>query len=388
MLGFAAAKGPKTGDTPIRNPMAEPGIPTVTNPAADAVSIVWGVPGPCTGYVEYGDSPSLGKTARGMIDAFMPYDESVLSVRLKGLTPGSTVHYRTVTRSARYLPGFKVSQGEEKRSAIYRFIMPGPSGPARIAIWNDTHQQHDTIDALGDATDKFAPGLLVFNGDIVLSEFAGSNQLIDCFLNFGTAKPGWPGRVMAYVRGNHDAAGKACRDVVRYAPREGDEGHRNIIRMGPVCILTMDTGSWLDLTDFDGYRDQQKAWLEKAVKDPRFTGASYKIVCCHIPLRWKNPKRERDWCPHADALWTPVFAGAGVQAVISGHTHEFWHDAPTAARPYHQIVSGGPKLKAGGWSPTPACLTTLETTKDKLVIAVTEVLSKKNLLTLELPPVK
>ena len=72
-------------------------------------------------------------------------------------------------------------------------------------------------------------------------------------------------------------------------------------------------------------------------------------------------------------------------AQISGHTHGFWHDAPTAARPFHQIIGGGPQTKSTDWSPTPATVIKLEADEKTLSLEVVEAASRRSLLSLKLP---
>ena len=89
--------------------------------------------------------------------------------------------------------------------------------------------------------------------------------------------------------------------------------------------------------------------------------AKFKVAFCHIPLFDANPKANPGDVAPADTapqythdfaiwqrtcanLWSPYFKKAGVQLVIAAHQHQFRYDAPTADRPWAQIVGGGPEL--------------------------------------------
>jgi 3',5'-cyclic AMP phosphodiesterase CpdA len=194
-----------------------------------------------------------------------------------------------------------------------------------------------------------------------------------------------------YSRGNHDVRGALARRLPEFMPRALEHGYQNVLRMGPVGIVVLDTGEdkegpqfYGDLGEWALYRERQRKWLEQAVKDPLFREAPHKIVFCHIPLRWKSPASAGSWCGDGDQRWSALLAGAGVKAVFSGHTHEFWHGEPTADRPFHQIVGGGPQTKATKWSPTPATVIQLVADEKALGIEVVEAAARTSLLSLRL----
>jgi 3',5'-cyclic AMP phosphodiesterase CpdA len=396
IIGRGAADQTSTTPAPTAAPV--PPQPTVTSITSDSVAIVWGVDVPSAGFVEYGPTPELGKVACGSAIGLREYDDSVISIHLSDLKPGERVYYRAVSAPV-HINGYNFKREAGIASPVFEFRMPAPGDTARIAVWNDTHQQHDALEALGKATDLFGPELLVLNGDLVYDGYhknskAGGREeemFIKTFFELGMGSADWPKRPVSFVRGNHDTRGTLARRLPRYSPTPRPDGYHGLLRVGPVAIIQLDTGEdkegpniYGGLGDFAAYRELQKAWLEQAVTDPRFAQAPYKIVFCHIPLRWKNPAEAGDWCSDGDARWSPLLAKAGVQAVISGHTHEFWHSEPEAARPYHQIVAGGPKTVANKWSPTPTTLTTLVADANKLVVRVAEALSGNELLKLEL----
>jgi 3',5'-cyclic AMP phosphodiesterase CpdA len=198
---------------------------------------------------------------------------------------------------------------------------------------------------------------------------------------------------MLFSRGNHDVRGPGARHLQAYFPKSLGSGYQNLLRIGPVAIIVLDTGEdkegpqiYGDLGEWALYREAQKGWLENAVRDPLFKKAPHRIVFCHIPLRWKSPQHSGDWCQDGDNRWSPVLAKAGVSAVISGHTHEFWCDSPNAARPFYQIVGGGPQTQSTDWSPTPATVTLIEADQTALTIRVIEADSWKVLVSVRTNP--
>lgn len=388
LLGRAAENKPAGEPLPADAP--RPGVPTVTALTQDCASVAWGVACPCTGFVEYGPTPELGRVAYGARDGLRPYDTTGLALRLTGLTPGRRVYYRTVTAPIRFPNHYSIRRGEAVASPVFDFLPPAAGDSAKIAVWNDVHQQPKTLEALAGATDAFAPDLLVLNGDFVADQFSKEKDFGGTFFGLDSGSPAWPRRPVCFVRGNHDARGPLAREISRFSPRPEPAGYQGLLRLGPVAILRLDTGDdkegpgvYGDLGDFAAYREEQRLWLEQAVRTPAFASAPFKVLFCHIPLRWKHPDAKGDWCADGDGRWSPVLARAGVRAVISGHTHEFWHSAPQSGRPFHQVVSGGPLLTSNGWSPTPACLVTLEASPARMRLRVVEAVGGKEHLNLE-----
>lgn len=426
-----AADKPPTQEKPIKAGAPVPGAPYITAPTHDGVTVVWSVDSPCTGWVEYGETPELGKVARGAQDGLRPFDERVISVRLTGLRPGAQVHYRTVTAPVSFPNHYKIRRGEAVASPVSDFTFPGETATAKIVAWNDTHQQQATLRALDKFTDELAPDLLVWNGDMVGDQFDDEADFADTFLPRTEGFAPAAKRVLLFNRGNHDARGKLARHLPQYAPRARADGYHNLVRVGPVAVITLDTGDdkegpeiYGDLGEFAAYREAQRVWLESAVKDPRFLTAPFRIVFAHIPLRWKILEDAGSQCFDGAARWTSLLTKAGVRAVISGHVHEHWHASPDSEYGFHQITGGGPLLKRDtkpeneeraraletvladpahkgkgdpaktrreidtynavkGWSPTPAAPVIIEANASVMRIRVVEAVSRKELLNLE-----
>lgn len=426
-----AAESAPAKERPVKAGSPVPGVPYVTAPTGDGVTIVWSVDAPCTGWVEYGETPELGKTARGAQDGLRPFDERVISVRITGLKPGAKIHYRTVTAPVSFPNHYKIKRGEAVASPVFAFTPPGESATVKIVTWNDTHQQKATLLALDKFTGELAPDLLVWNGDMVGDQFANEDDFARALLPRTEGFAPASNRPMLFVRGNHDTRGSLARHLPQYAPRVRADGYHNLIRVGPVAVITLDTGDdkegpeiYGGLGEFAAYRESQRVWLESAVKDRRFTTAPFRIVFAHIPLRWKILEDSGSQCFDGAARWSSLLTKAGVHAVISGHVHEFWHAAPDAGFGFHQITGGGPLLKRDtkpqneertraleavladpalkgkgdpaktqrdiatynsvkGWSPTPAAPVIIEANASAMRIRVVEAISRKELLDLE-----
>ena len=106
----------------------------------------------------------------------------------------------------------------------------------------------------------------------------------------------------------------------------------------------------------DQLRKEQALWLAETIRRPEIASAPYRVVFCHIPLRWLDEKlpdyankgfdyfsgRSRD-------AWHRSLAEWQAQLIISGHTHHHAWLPPTEQWPYGQLVGGGPQVNSATW---------------------------------------
>src|SRR5687767_10989431 len=72
----AAAPASKPATRPATAPAALLDSPPVLqNPSPTAVTVVWAVSAPATGWVEYGPTPQLGRRADSAVYGLNPYDD-------------------------------------------------------------------------------------------------------------------------------------------------------------------------------------------------------------------------------------------------------------------------------------------------------------------------
>src|SRR5690606_33294145 len=136
-------------------------------------------------------------------------------------------------------------------------------------------------------------------------------------------------------------------------------------RNGPVAIIGLNTGEDKpdDHPSFHGrvasqrLREEQAEWLERTIIRPEFANAPFRIVFCHIPLRWLDEPEVVDYAGggydhyarSSRDLWHDALVRWGAQVVISGHTHRTQSIPASAAFPYAQITGGGPRLEQATW---------------------------------------
>jgi predicted phosphodiesterase len=334
----------------------------LTNPSPDGCTVTIAVNLPATGWVEYGPTESLGQRATGNINGLHPYRQRVLSFRITGLTPGQMCYYRVHAVAIDFSQAYSIHRGAQISSEIRSFRTLDPAAKqASFTVWNDTHENETTLNALMDSLRKSPTDFLMWNGD-VCNHLDEEEQIIRQYINSA-------GRAFAdqtpvfFNRGNHDVRGKVARQLAQYVPGPGNSCYYSF-RHGPVAAIVMDTGedkpddspAYAGLCGFAEYRTEQQKWLERAIEDPLFKSAPYRIAFLHIPLVWENPVSDnwkrmygatRGWvCDDGYAKWHDLLVRAKIQLVISGHTHKYALFKPNDQRPYAQLIGGGPKPEA------------------------------------------
>lgn len=337
--------------------------PVLMNPSSDGVTVVVAVNALASARVEYGPTKDLGDRAQAISDGFLPLSDRVLSVRLVGLKPGQQYFYRVVVTPIDFAGAYKVKRGEEMRTDIYSFRTFDPAAKqATFTVWNDTHENKTTLAALIAALRASPTDFLLWNGDIT-NDIATEAQIVAQFLNpvgegYATGVP------MFLGRGNHDVRGVAARRLREYVCGPAGDFFYTF-RHGPLAGLVLDTGEdkpdqspvYAGLNDFDSYRTLERAWLEKAIEDPQFSSAPFRVAFLHIPLVWEQEvpanwpgvwgKGIKGWiCEDGFAKWHDLLVKGRIDLVISGHTHMHTYFPPNEKRPYGQLIGGGPKPEA------------------------------------------
>jgi hypothetical protein len=108
---------------------------------------------------------------------------------------------------------------------------------------------------------------------------------------------------------------------------------------------------------FDALRAEQARWLAETIQCPDLRAAPYRVVFCHIPLRWKD-ERLPDYSnqgydafsARSRAAWHDSLVAWKAQIILSGHTHQPAWLPPTAEFPYGQLIGGGPQLERATWT--------------------------------------
>jgi len=349
-LGRALAQEtglPQSKSSLVRTPIV------LQSPRADGIEAVWAVSRLSRAHVEWEADDGSKGIAGADAFGFVPQGETILRVRVSGLQPGRSYRLRAVTQAAddgETIPsGWKTFRTLDRTAATTRFVM-----------WNDTHIHNDTIRALHQATP--AADFLVWNGD-TCNDWTKDELLVPTLLHPGECDI-TEQRPLFITWGNHDVRGAyAFKTPQLIATPTGRPFHA--FRSGPVAVICLNTGedkpdnhpSFRGRVAFDALRAEQTRWLRETIQQPELRDAPYRVVFCHIPLRWKKeelPDYDHGGYDHfsarSRAAWHDVLVAWRTQVILSGHTHQDAWLPPTREFPYGQLIGGGPQKERATWT--------------------------------------
>lgn len=373
------APAPKTrrpyegiGDAPFKV-----GEPCLQAAAETTMGVTWAVSGLAKGVVEVADNPEMkgARTVKSGGYGLVPIDVDALEVRLEGLKPGTRYWYRTITTPfTDYRNIYDAKLGTPVVGKMHSFTTLGTSAAPHFCVINDTHAQWRPFGLAVKKVKELAPTVLLWNGDAT-NTTQSKETAVQIFLRPPVEDADYAADVpTCFVSGNHDFRGSWIskkEEVVQPrhpAERTGAEWDLKwnfAVRLGDMALIGMDTGEdkpdahpkWFGLANFEPYRKAQSAWLEKALSRPEIAAAPFKVFFCHIPLFSEpgSPEYSHDgvkidphdfayWSRECHDLWNPILVRHGVTLVVAAHQHKYRYDAPTAERPWAQIVGGGPEM--------------------------------------------
>ena len=337
--------------------------PVLMSPRSDGIEVVWSVTAPARGWVEWlpaGVNPqSKRRIERRLADldpfGFVPQGTRILRVRIDGWQPGTEYAIRTVTEA---------TQDDRRVESDWKQIktLDPTASATSFVVWNDTHQREETLRRLDDASPQ--ADFWVWNGD-VCNNWNDPDEIAPTILTPG-GRDATDGRPLHFVWGNHDVRGPwAYRLPEVVATPEGRPFYA--VRSGPIAAIMLNTGE--DKPDdhptfegrpaFEQLREIQAEWLAEQIRRPGFVDAPYRVVFCHMPLRWLDERMLTDadyaggeWDHYSRVgrdLWHDALVQWGAQVVISGHTHRSAWIAATEEFPYAQLTGGAPASWAATW---------------------------------------
>jgi hypothetical protein len=348
-LGTALAREASfAGKSPlVRTPLV------LMAPRADGLEAVWAVSRLSCGRIECEAEDGTKQLAGADAFGFVPQGENILRVRLTGLKPGTAYRLRAHTIAA--------GDQETVTSPWKTFRTLDPvAAETRFVMWNDTHVHDESIRALHEKTP--AADFLLWNGD-TCNDWIQEELLVPTLLHPGGCDI-TERQPLFIAWGNHDVRGAhAFKMPDMVATPEGRPFHA--FRSGPVAAICLHTGedkpddhpSFEGRVAFDALRAEQAHWLAATIRRPELRDAPYRLVFCHIPLRWTD-ERTQDYSAsgydrhsgRSRAAWHNSLVEWKTQVILSGHTHRSAWLPPTAEFPYGQLTGGGPRLPQATWT--------------------------------------
>ena len=350
--GMGHALAQETGLSETKAPLIRTPI-VLMAPRTDGIEAVWAVSRLSRAHVEWEADDGSKGTAGADVFGFVPQGETILRVRVSGLKPGKSYRLRAHTQAA----------GDKETSTsnwkVFR-TLNATAATTRFVMWNDTHIHNESIRALHKVTPD--TDFLLWNGD-TCNDWTKDELLVPTLLHPGECDI-TEQRPLFINWGNHDVRGAhAFKMPGLIATPTGRPFYA--FRSGPVAVICLHTGedkpdahpSFQGRVAFDVLRAEQAQWLRETIQRPELRDAPYRVVFCHIPLRWKN-EQPPDYAnggydrfsARSRAAWHDALVAWRAQIVLSGHTHEPAWLPPTKEFPYGQLIGGGPQLERATWT--------------------------------------
>ena len=304
-----------------------PRDPYVQNVSASSAVIAWTSQEPDVGYVEYGETPRLGRVGTG--DRVGRRH----AVTLPDLESGSTYYYRVMRTG-------KLSEVNRFRTA------PSGSEGSRFAfaVIGDSGDGKKNQLAVAALLERLKPDLILHTGDVVYP--GGEERHYDrCYFvpyrRIIKEVPVFP------TLGNHDLeknAGAAYLDNF-HPPRNNPRGTKRYYSFDWGNAHFVALNSELYHEDAAVSPEEQKIWLERDLKE---TDRPWKFVFFHRPI-YSSSNHGSDEKIREDL--EPVLVRHEVNLVFSGHDHNYERTVSIGGVIYVVSAGGGKMLYEAGKSP-------------------------------------
>lgn len=314
--------------------------PWVTNVSETGFNVLWVTEAPMLSFVgisecdgtpyERGDRQRFYETSSGRAVAGTYHN-----VRVEGLKPGTKYEYRIYARTVQDdSDPYAIDYGPEmivKHKGKIQTVktLSTKAESCRFSMVNDMHFKAEKYNKLMSTANTDSLDFIALDGDII-----SFSQVLDTVVKY-TFSPIQDQLLQApvvFARGNHESRGRDFSKVISLFPTPTGEFYYSF-RQGPVAFLVLDGGEdkpdsapeYSGYAHFDNYRAAEQAWLEKAVKDPQFTSAKYRVVLIHMPMASIPTKNSWHGMKYLMQNYLPILNKANINLMLSGHTHRFYH---------------------------------------------------------------
>ncbi|MCX5683334.1 MAG: metallophosphoesterase, partial [Planctomycetota bacterium] len=371
----AAAPGKKPAGDPASQveevPLPPTLMPYLQNPAADGMTVCFVAQGAEQVRVAWGPADEEPPQAE-VSPAATPLPGTpwtIWKTRLSGLRPATAYRYQV---------HYRLPSGDDAAPPRRFRTLDPKAGTLRIAVFNDLHNNADTLNALMRQIKPEDFEFSVLLGDCWTDPSAAKEaslvfRTLDAYVRLLDAA----NKPMVFLRGNHEMRGSFSKYMARLfdlpnldaSKDPAEPGWQFTLRAGPVFFLAMDTG---EDDDFDtpqdsykrpkfwqDYRQRQLPWLQGVLDRGAGAEAPWRVFLSHMAL-YSN----EDFSEPSRRYWEPLLLKAGIDLMIAGHEHT-WNLLPkskaytityskesgkpprTMTPPWPILIGGGPTLKEG-----------------------------------------
>ncbi|OJZ03423.1 metallophosphoesterase [Sphingobacterium sp. 40-24] len=253
--------------------------------------------------------------------------------------------YRIKAKEVQKFDPYKIVYGQEIETPIFEAkLAKSDQEQIRCLVYNDVHEEKSSYHDLIPNQDIAPYDFFVMNGDsfhYVTNQQDITEKLLKPIEFFATSKP------FIMNRGNHETRGSFARNFKRYFGYP-DNKYYQAFKRGPIFWIMLDSGEdkpdnhevYAGTVDYDNYRKEQAQWLEQVLQSKERKRAQHTVVISHIPIFHSD-----DWHGTLDnrACFHPLFQKYKIDAMISGHTHQYGYYSADKDHNYPVFIGGGPK---------------------------------------------
>jgi acid phosphatase type 7 len=253
--------------------------------------------------------------------------------------------YRIKAKEVQKFDPYKIVYGQEIETPIFEAkLAKSDQEQIRCLVYNDVHEEKSSYHDLIPNQDIAPYDFFVINGDsfhYVTNQQDITEKLLKPIEFFATSKP------FIMNRGNHETRGSFARNFKRYFGYP-DNKYYQAFKRGPIFWIMLDSGEdkpdnhevYAGTVDYDNYRKEQAQWLEQVLQSKERKRAQHTVVISHIPIFHSD-----DWHGTLDnrACFHPLFQKYKIDAMISGHTHQYGYYSADKDHNYPVFIGGGPK---------------------------------------------
>lgn len=319
--------------------------PYLQNLSPTGVTVMYQTNASAMSHVEYWHDSTDIRSARQLFAGQEVVHSPQHSVRLHGLTPSTTYHYRVVAREILENHAYSKTLADSTvESQIYSFTTP-PQGnyDFTVLILNDLHGNRETIRRLAEMAAKISHDLVVFNGDC-LSEPASLEHAIDQLQLLVNAFS-LHSTPSLFIRGNHEIRNAYSSGMSSLFDRFNGLTYGAFTLGGDTRFVVLDCGEdkpddtevYYGLNDFTGLRQEQTDFIKKELNSKEFKEARHRVCMHHIPL-WGNT----DKFSPCSTLWGPLLGKQPFDFDIAGHNHKATTLPSDPNHHFPVYIGGGP----------------------------------------------
>ena len=142
--------------------------PCLQSLTGNGITVSWLTHVPVYSWVEYGTDTLELEKARTMLDGQAVCNNHIHKIRLENLEAGKTYYYRVCSREILEYAAYSKTFGNTAVSPFYSFRVPGERETGFTAlVFNDIHQEFQTMAALCEQIKGIDYDFVIFNGDML-----------------------------------------------------------------------------------------------------------------------------------------------------------------------------------------------------------------------------